>query len=482
MAAGQRSSQAGRQSQLSTISRGHSTARDDAQLGHELMNTRIQDTGSLPAEDRKTEESRYGWVIVVLVFLINAHTWGLIGSYSIFLAYYLHSGVLNDPNPLTLAFAAGLSFSTALLAAPLVTRLSPWIGTRPTVMIGVFIQAGGLIAASFSTKIWHLVLAQGLLFGAGVGLIVNVTVSIVPQWFVARRSFAVALTTAGSGTGGLIYSLSIQRMIDSLGVSWAFRILAFVSFVVNGSATLFLRDRNHALGSVHKGFNTGLFRRTDFCLFLAWGFFSQFGFGITIFSMSDFAQTMGFTSQQGSYASAAFNLSQAVGRPLIGLASDRFGRLNVAGISTLAASISTLLIWTLAGKSFAGTIVYTLFGAFASNMWTTVAPVAAEVVGLQTLPSALSIFWIVLVLPTTFAEPIAVSLKTEGTNAYLEVQLFVGFMYLAAFISMWLLRAYIFQQTTQTSSHREDSRSLNQTGYKERLEILYHRSFTLGKI
>ena len=80
-------------------------------------------------------------------------------------------------------------------------------------------------------------------------------------------------------------------------------------------------------------------------------------------------------------------MSQAVGRPLIGLASDCFGRLNVAGISTLAASISTLLIWTLAGKSFAGMIVYTLFGAFASNMWTTVAPVAAEVMGLQTLPS-----------------------------------------------------------------------------------------------
>ena len=80
-------------------------------------------------------------------------------------------------------------------------------------------------------------------------------------------------------------------------------------------------------------------------------------------------------------------MSQAVGRPLIGLASDRFGRLNVAGISTLTASISTLLIWTLAGKSFAGTIIYTLFGAFASNMWTTVAPVAAEVMCLHTLPS-----------------------------------------------------------------------------------------------
>ncbi|KAI9146741.1 major facilitator superfamily transporter [Paramyrothecium foliicola] len=352
-----------------------------------MMNTRIRDIGSPPVEDRKSEELKYRWAIVVLVFLINVHTWGLIGSYSIFLAYYLHSGAFENRDPLTLAFVAGLSFSIALLVAPLVTRFSPWIGTRPTVMIGVFLESGGLIAASFSTKIWHLVLAQGLLFGAGVGLIVNVTVSIVPQWFVARRSFAVALTTAGSGTGGLIFSLSIQPIIDSLGVSWAFRILAFASFAINGLATLFLRDRNHALGSVHRGFNTGLFKNTEFCLFLAWGFFSQFGFGITIFSMSDFAQTMGFTSQQGSYANAVFNLSQAVGRPLIGLASDRFGRLNVAGISTFIASASTLLIWILAGKSFPGTIVYTLFGAFASNMWTTAAPVAAEVMGLQTLPS-----------------------------------------------------------------------------------------------
>lgn len=150
-------------------------------------------------------------------------------------------------------------------------------------------------------------LSQGLVFGAGVGLIVNVTVAIAPQWFVARRSFAVAMTTAGSGTGGLIYSLTVHRMIDSLGVSWSFRILAFVSFGVNGLSALFLKDRNHAVGSIHKGFHVELFKRPEFCLFLAWGFFSQFGFGITIFSMSDFVQTMGLTSQQGSIANAIFN-------------------------------------------------------------------------------------------------------------------------------------------------------------------------------
>ena len=61
MAAGQRSNQASHQGQLSAVPRGHSTGRDETPLGHELINTRIEDTGSPPVEDRKTEEPRYGW-------------------------------------------------------------------------------------------------------------------------------------------------------------------------------------------------------------------------------------------------------------------------------------------------------------------------------------------------------------------------------------------------------------------------------------
>ncbi|KAF4952446.1 hypothetical protein FSARC_12641 [Fusarium sarcochroum] len=405
---------------------------------------RVEERNRLEDEKTRSDEegSAYGWVIVAAVFFINAHTWGLVGSYSVFIAHYLHSGQFDNPDPLTLAFIAGLSFAMALFVAPLVTFLNHSIGTKTTVAVGIVIQAGGLVAASFSSQIWHLVLSQGLVFGAGVGFIVNTTVSIVPQWFLTKRSFAVAITTAGSGTGGLVYSLTINTMINNIGLAWAFRVLAIVSFTVNGIAMLFLKDRNKSLGSVHIGFNINLFKRIEFLLLVAWGFFSQFGFGITIFSMSDFSQSMGFTAKQGSLASAIFNLSQAVGRPMIGLASDHYGRINVAGISTLIASVSTLLIWILAGESLAGTIVYTLFGAFASNMWTTIAPVGSEVMGIQSLPSVLSVYWLILVIPTVFAEPIALSLKTNDSWPYLRVQLFTGFMYLAAFLPVWLLRAW----------------------------------------
>lgn len=82
-------------------------------------------------------------------------------------------------------------------------------------------------------------------------------------------------------------------------------------------------------------------------------------------------------------------VSQGIGRPLIGLVSDRFGRINVAGVGTLIAGLAAFFLWIFAGSRFAGLIVYVLFGMFAGIIWPCVAPVGAEVVGLQLLPSGM---------------------------------------------------------------------------------------------
>ncbi|KAI8194925.1 putative transporter MCH2 [Colletotrichum sp. SAR 10_86] len=394
------------------------------------------------SEEVEFKEGGYGWVVVACVFLINAHTWGLNSSYAVFLAYYLNSGAFPGASPITLAFVGGLSFSVALLVAPIVTWFIPRIGTRPTVAIGVTVQSAALIGASFTSQIWHLLLSQGIGFGVGMGFTFNATVGVIPQWFIVRRSFASAIGSAGSGLGGLIYSLSSTAMIHNIGLPWAFRILAILSFVVNGICCVLMRDRNKALGSVHAAFHKDLFKRTEFWLFMSWGFFSLFAYVIVVFSLADFAETVGFTASQGSIASAMFQLSQGIGRPIIGLISDRVGRINVAGLGTLVAGLATLFVWIFAGRYFAGTIVYALFGAFAGCIWATVTPVGAEVVGIQLLPSALSIFWMILVLPATFAEPIALTIKGSGIDAYLGVEIFVGFMYIAAFISLWSLRVW----------------------------------------
>jgi MFS family permease len=127
---------------------------------------------------------------------------------------------------------------------------------------------------------------------------------------------------------------------------------------------------------------------------------------------------------------------------MIGLVSDKVGRINIAGLAALLACLSTFFLWIFAGKFYAGVIIYALFGMFNGSLWPTVAPVGAEVIGIQLLPSALSIYWLLLVLPATFAEVIGLELKMPGHNGYIHVQVFIGAMFFASWLSIWFLRSW----------------------------------------
>jgi MFS family permease len=212
------------------------------------------------------------------------------------------------------AFVGGLSISIALLVSPLATICIRKFGTRATLRIGIVFEAVSFIGASFTSQIWHLLLAQGICFGLGMGFAFTATVGVVPQWFDKRRSFANSISTAGSGFGGLVYSLATNAMISSLGLAWAFRVLAIISFVVNGFCSVILRDRNKAIGAVHVAFHMDLLKRVEYWLYVSWGFFAMLGYVITVFSLADYCQQVGFTAKQGSIVSAMFNRRSS--RPL----------------------------------------------------------------------------------------------------------------------------------------------------------------------
>ncbi|KAJ5344573.1 major facilitator superfamily domain-containing protein [Penicillium brevicompactum] len=396
------------------------------------------------AEEVKPPEidGGYGWVCVVAVFLINAHTWGINSSYGIFLAHYLATDTFPGASDLDFAFVGGLSLSMAQLIAPVATITTRVWGTRASLVIGITLQTVALLAASWAKETWQLFLSQALCFGFGMGMQFSSTVGIVPQWFTRRRSLANGIATAGSGIGGLIYSLATSAMIQRWGIGWAFRILAIVSAVACGVSAVIIRDRNKAIGAVQVAFHTELLKRPEFLLTLGWGFFSVLGYVALLFSIPDYASTVGLNASQGSILGAMFNLGGGLGRPLIGYISDRFGRINTALACTFLAGLFSLVIWIFA-KSFGVLIFYALIcGPVAATFTTTVAPVAAEVIGLQLLPSALSIVWLSSVTPSTFAEPIALWLRTDNGESFLHAQIYVGFMFMAACICLLFVRAW----------------------------------------
>ena len=192
-----------------------------------------------------------------------------------------------------------------------------------------------------------------------MGFLFVASVAVVPQWFSRRRSLANGIVTGGSGIGGLIYSLASNSMIQHLGLAWAFRILAIIQFVVNLTCALLLRDRNKQIGTKNLAFDYRLLARPEFRLLLGWGFFVHLGYIVLLFSLPDYAVTIGLTAQQGSIIGALLNLAQGLGRPVVGYFSDAAGRINMASFLTFFSGLTCLVIWTFV-KSYGLLIFFAL--------------------------------------------------------------------------------------------------------------------------
>lgn len=291
---------------------------------------------------------------------------------------------------------------------------------------------------------------MGFLFVGSVG--------IAPQWFQKRRSVAMGITAAGSGLGGLIYSLAVGAIIPRLGLGWAFRILGIISCVVNLVCGNLLRDRNKLVGSRFSAFHLPLLRRPEFLLFLGWGIFSMLGYVALLFSVANFALSVGLTPHQGSIASALLNLGQGLGRPFVGMFSDQLGRINIATLLSFLCGLFCLVIWIFADSMGVVCFFAVLVGTVSGTYWATVSPVLAEIIGLRDLPSGLSITWLTLVAPCTVSEAIALLLrspKADGGTSYLRVQIFTGFMYIGASLCLWVVRGWKVRELERAQQQQE---------------------------
>ncbi|PVH70992.1 MFS general substrate transporter [Cadophora sp. DSE1049] len=411
----------------------------------------LQDTEDPSPAVPRPPDGGYGWVCVAACFAINCFTWGVVASYGVFLGYYLENGIYLTATPTDFAFIGGLNFSVAMLASPAVTsqnlavtvlvRRNPF-GIHLPMLIGVGLQTAGFIIVSFAT------------LGLGVGFTYIPSIAVLSQWFRRRRSLANGISAAGSGIGGLMFSFLVRAAISNVSLAWSLRITGLVSGFMNILATVAIRSRNHIIQPKQHPFDMDLFCRYDVMLVLAWAFVSMLGYITLLFSMSNFASSIGLGESQSANVTAFLNLGIALGRPFIGIISDYFGRIQTAGFITLLCALSVFVIW-IPAISYGITIFFVIVnGAILGVFWVTIGPICTEVVGLGELPSMLSLAWLVIVLPTTCkfgpvlylkgdSHVIALILRPGLGNEFLYPQIFAGLAYLIASIislELWRVR------------------------------------------
>jgi predicted MFS family arabinose efflux permease len=106
-----------------------------------------------------------------------------------------------------------------------------------------------------------------------------------------------------------------------------------------------IRDRNQAIQPPQLGFDARLFRRYDVFLLLSWVFTSMLDYVVLLFSLSDFALSIRLWYTQATDLVGFLNIGAALGRPIIGILSDRCNRIDTAGALTLLCGLSCLAFW-----------------------------------------------------------------------------------------------------------------------------------------
>ena len=151
-----------------------------------------------------------------------------------------------------------------------------------------------------------------------------------------------------------------DAVIRNISLRWSLRLTATVSCSVLLVATFLIRDRNDIVRPTQRGLDLQLLARRQVIFLLMWSFLITWGYVILLFSLPDYARSVGLSDHQAGILNAVLNLGTAIGRPLIGIASDHLGRIEVAGVITLISGLSCLVIW-LPATSYAALIFFSVF-------------------------------------------------------------------------------------------------------------------------
>lgn len=382
----------------------------------------------------------YGWICCFCVFLVMFSTWGCNSGFGVFLGFYLNNDTYPHATKYDYALIAGFTVALGQGMSPFVMVIMRIIGMKPTMLFGDALLLAGFILASFTKKIWQLYLTQGVLIGFGISFIFVPSTVVLPGWFLKRRAVALGISLLGTGAGGVTYGLAANKMIQNTGnTRWALRILGISCSTTVVVATMLIRERKpiKPIGlknfkairkEFHTMFSVKILKRPIVLLIAVWFAFALFGYNLMIFTLSPYSIAKGLSAHDASTLTAVLNGSQAIGRPLMGLAGDRFGRTNVTISLTTLLAIYLFAFW-IPSHTFVQLLFFSIMTGSCvgvANVMSTV--LIADMAGpVDFLPAWACVNYLgapLLLLPEVIAQ--ALTQPEHKSNPYLHTQIFAG--------------------------------------------------------
>lgn len=320
----------------------------------------------------------YGWVVVFCCSVITFWFSGLTGAWGVIQTALL-SSTLKGTASSTTAFVGSLGITICVAFGLLAVRLMQKIGVRAAAVLGISLLGTGALTSGFTaTNVAGLFQTFGVILGVGDCLCYTAANVMPMQYFSRRVGLANALIKLGGGLGATVLSVSLNSLINRVGVEWMFRILGLVTLATGVPAALAIKERI-PLAKVPI-LDVALFKSVTFCAIFAAGATVTFTLFVPPFFLPLYAQSIGLSNDVGAGLVSGFNACNMVGRFAAGVLCDRIGPLNTFVICVVLNAITTLAIWPVSSTIGPLVLFVTLNGIANGAFFTSLPIVVASLV------------------------------------------------------------------------------------------------------
>ncbi|RBQ70486.1 hypothetical protein VDGD_09873 [Verticillium dahliae] len=224
--------------------------------------------------------------------------------------------------------------------------------SRQQLWLGSLLIVLGTVAQSFSTKLWQLLLSQGVVIGIGLGILAVLGVALPSLWFDRNLPLANGVNASGGGVGGLVLPVVFRNLQTAFSFPWAVRTVAVICLVTMGIAVMALETPK--VSSKRRAFvDRSITHDMPYLAFLVACVFVLLGIYTPFVYIQSFALDNGIVSAGlATYILDILNASSILGLIVPNIFAAEVGAMNMSVIATATLCLSAFCF--MAARNAAG--------------------------------------------------------------------------------------------------------------------------------
>ncbi|KAI0029301.1 MFS general substrate transporter [Vararia minispora EC-137] len=376
-----------------------------------------------------------GWMQVLGTFFFIFNSWGLVNSYGAFQTTY-ETSVLASSSPSSIAWIGSTQAFILLLLGSVSGPVFDRGYFTSQVIAGSFLITFGMFMTSLGTTFWQILLAQGVCFGLGAGLVFIPSVAVLATYFKRRRALVLGIAASASGLGGVVYPVILRQLSGRIGFGWATRIIAFTALGTLALSSAVMRRRDIPIAK-RQLIDTSAFHDLPYVLFTTGMIFGFMASYIPFFYISAYATAKTSASPAlAFYYVPILNAASIFGRIAPNWLADFFGAINVLIPCAFACAVLAFA-WIrieTAASLLAFTILYGCFvGSFVSLPAAALANLTSDI---KVVGTRMGMSFTCAGIGVLVGNPIAGALIDLEAESFVRMQVFCGVILLASGLFM----------------------------------------------